>query len=308
MMSSESGRVRPVPNAGWDERIHVFQYGRLVTIFAIVSRRYVVLIDTLLNRRAATAVLDHLRDHLSDRQLLVINTHADWDHCWGNGVFDGPQATRRAPIIAHRLCRARMLAPELRAELAQMQRESPETFADVLLVPPTIVFDDSLLIDGGDLTFEVTHTPGHQPDHLAIYVPEITTLFAGDAAEQPIPHLADLSTLPLLRESLRRLAAYDATTAFYCHARGITSPQLIHDNIAYFDELERRVRESPLPPLESLNGAADWERLIDFPFAQVRGAEGMADDERESYRANHRRAIEAMLRWINDSQRGRSEP
>lgn len=307
-MTPDSRHVQPVPNSGWDERVHLFQYGRLVTSFAVVSQRYVVLIDTLLNRRAALAVLEHVRGQMVDRQLLVINTHADWDHCWGNGVFDGAEATHRAPIVAHQLCRMRILSDESRDELARMQRESPETFGDVLLVPPTIVFNDSLLIDGGDLTFELTPTPGHQPDHISIYVPQIKTLFVGDAAEQPIPYLAELATLPALRESLQRLAAYDSRTAFYCHARGISGPQVIHANIAYFDELERRVRESALPPLESLIGATDWEARIDFPFEQVQGVAGMAADEREAYRDNHRRAIEAMMRWINASQHGRSAP
>lgn len=301
-------QVQPVPNTGWDERIHAFQYGRLVTVFAIVSARYVVLIDTLLNRHAAAAVLASLRNQLTDRQLLVINTHADWDHCWGNGVFDGPEVMYHAPIIAHQLCRERILSSESRAELAQMQHEAPEVFGDVLLVPPTIVFNNTLVIDGGDLTLELIHTPGHQPDHSSIYIPEIRTLFVGDAAEQPIPYLADFATLPLLRESLQRLAAYDAQTAFYCHARGITSPQVIHDNIAYFDEVERRVRESSLPVLESFDEATDWEALIDFPFEQVRGVERMAADEREAYRDNHRRALAAMTHWIKNVPHGRSTP
>jgi glyoxylase-like metal-dependent hydrolase (beta-lactamase superfamily II) len=308
-MHAPTPTTQPVANAGWDDRIHVFQHGRLVTVFAVVSTRYVVLIDTLLNRRAAAAVINTLRDHLAGRRLLVINTHADWDHCWGNGLFDGPDATHPAPIIAHRRCRERILSPESRAELAQMRHESPDTFADAELIAPSIVFDDSVTIDGGDLTFELTHTPGHQPDHISIYIPEIKTLFVGDAAEQPIPYLADLATLPALRESLQRLAAYDSRTAFYCHARGITSPHLIHANIAYFDALERRVRESSLPPRESLNDSTDWESLVGFPFEQVAGSETLDADERESYRSNHRRAIEAMIGRIDDSrQRERTEP
>ena len=55
--------------------------------------------------------------------------------------------------------------------------------------PPTLrscfSVNGRLLIDGGDLTLALLPTPGHTIDHYALYIPEINTLLAADAAELP---------------------------------------------------------------------------------------------------------------------------
>src|SRR5215210_2275081 len=110
--------VSLVPNQGWDPRILVCRWGTLVDTFIVVSERYVVLIDTLINRRTAEALLEMARPHLVGRQLLAVNTHADWDHAWGNHVFAGPVAALTAPIIASRHCAERLRSEEARQKLA----------------------------------------------------------------------------------------------------------------------------------------------------------------------------------------------
>lgn len=293
--------VELVPNAGWDPRIRVFQYGRLVTAFAVVSERYVVLIDTLVNVATAQMMLSAVIEELVGRQLLVINTHADWDHSWGNAAFAGPGALHPAPIIAHRLCRDRLLAEEAWHELAEMQQRDGDLFAGLRLQPPTLVFDGHLTIDGGDLRFELLHTPGHQPDHISVWLPELRTLFVGDAAEVPLPYVAHPATLPDLRVSQVRLLALEPERAFYCHAHRSTRAgdpglHVLRDNIGYFDTLEQRVRGAlAAGHLPAQPAAEELETLIGFPFEQVPGIAGLDADEQVSYRGNHQLAIAAML-------------
>jgi glyoxylase-like metal-dependent hydrolase (beta-lactamase superfamily II) len=290
--------LRHVANQGWDQRIRVFQYERLVTTFAVISMRYVVLLDTLLNRTMAGMMLDAVRDELrAGRQLLVINTHADWDHAWGNAAFVGPDALHVAPVIGHRLCRERLLSSEAQAELAQKQTAEPQLFADVRLMPPTITFAGSLTIDGGDLTIELIPTPGHTPDHLSIWIPEIQTLFTGDAAEIPFPSVGSPDDLPYLRASLKQLQALDPTTTFYCHAPGYFHPAGVQANIAYFDEVEQRVvtalTADRIPAV--IDETTDVEALIDYPFDDVPDTAGLDQQERALYRSGHHQAIRAML-------------
>jgi glyoxylase-like metal-dependent hydrolase (beta-lactamase superfamily II) len=288
------------PNTGWDDRILVFQYARLVTCFALVSQRYAVLIDTLINRSNATAMLATIEEKLDHgRQLLVINTHADWDHCWGNMAFVGENPILPAPIIAHRLCRERLLGEAVREQLATMQRDEPHLYADVRLQPPTISFTDRLLIDGGDLTFELIHTPGHTPDHVAVWVPEISTLFAGDAIEAPLP----FGTLPQLRTSLERLAALKPAAVFACHAPGSFSPTLLDDNLRYFNELEQRVADALAAdriPRE-IDDATDVEALVGYPFANVPQLFPLLPDEVAMYQTGHRDGIRAMIAFLRGS-------
>src|SRR4051794_6452135 len=111
--SAARDRVELVPNAGWDPRILVCRCAPTVDAFIVVTARYVVLIDTLINPATARAMLTFARQHLTGgRSLLVVNTHADWDHCWGNQLFSSPAAEAPAPIIASRRCAEQFRSPE----------------------------------------------------------------------------------------------------------------------------------------------------------------------------------------------------
>src|SRR4051794_6073995 len=234
--------VALVPNQGWDARILVCRCGPLVDTFIVVSERYVVLIDTLINQRTAEALLEIAREHLIGRQLLVVNTHADWDHAWGNHVFAGSSPMPPAPIIASRRCAERLRSEASQRKLAEMRASEPGRFDDVRLTPPSVLFEQRLVIDGGDLTLELFATPGHQPDHISVFIPDIRTLLPGDAAELPFPFVESAAALPAMRDSLTRMAALDAQTALYCHAPVTSGPGLLQQNMAYFDTIEQRCR------------------------------------------------------------------
>ena len=295
----QQDRVELVPNGGWDARVLVCRCAPLVDAFIVVTARYVVLVDTLLNPETARAMLDLARPHLTAGRLpLVVNTHADWDHCWGNQLFAGPDAELLAPIVGSRRCAARLRSPEAAATLATMQGDEPGRFDAVRLVPPTLVFDDRLTIDGGDLTLDLLATPGHTDDHLSLFIPAIGLLLAGDAAETPFPFAPDAAGLPALRASLARLDALGATSALYCHAPVTSGPALVRANSAYFDALEAQCRAAlargiPAQPADD----ADVEALVGFPFAAVPGA---ADAEAAGwgYAAAHRKHIRLMLEHL----------
>jgi glyoxylase-like metal-dependent hydrolase (beta-lactamase superfamily II) len=169
------------------------------------------------------------------RHLLVINTHADYDHAWGNSVFAELDSRYPAPIIGHAKTRARLLGQEARDGLAKKQAESSR-FASVRLAPPDVTFTDGLEVDGGDLSLRLIPTPGHTPDHVAVWVPEIRLVLAGDAAEHPFPHVDSPHNLPTLRKSLHTLIDLQPASVLPCHG-GTTDPDLPARNLAYFDEV-----------------------------------------------------------------------
>lgn len=87
-MVDHTNDVQLVANAGWDERILVCRNGELVDTNIIITRRYVVVVDTMINPATAGALLDLARRYTEGkRSLLAINTHADYDHAWGNQTF-----------------------------------------------------------------------------------------------------------------------------------------------------------------------------------------------------------------------------
>jgi glyoxylase-like metal-dependent hydrolase (beta-lactamase superfamily II) len=285
-----------LPNDGWDTRLHWFRAGDEVDTFALITQRYLVIVDTMSTPELAADVMQALQRVRQGRQLLVINTHAHYDHCWGNALFSDTDGRYAAPIIGHARMRDVLLSQHTQDELAHTQQENPR-FAQVRLVPPTITFTDSLQIDGGDLTLDLIPTPGHCDDHIAIWIPQIWLLLAGDAAEHPFPHVTRAEDLPLLRASLEQMLALDPQFVVPCHG-GTTDPGLLRRNLNYFDEVAHRclqARETGIVP-------EDWDtndQLADalhFPFAEALQLTG-ADPARTSeiYQRFHRDALRATL-------------
>jgi glyoxylase-like metal-dependent hydrolase (beta-lactamase superfamily II) len=271
MVMSEDAipQLSELPNGGWDTRLRVFRAGDEVDTCALITQRYVVLVDTMSTPKLATGILESVRPALQGRQLLVVNTHADWDHCWGNAVFATPGGSHPAPILGHEVARERLRGEEERQKLAERQQAEPR-FADVRLVPPTLTCADGMRIDGGDLTLELLPTPGHTPDHLAVWVPELRLLLAGDAAEHPFPCVYDAVTLPALLASLHSLAALNAVTLIPCHG-GTTDPGLPARNLAYFAAIERHARAAQAAGALPSNWAErdDLPARIGFPFDEA---------------------------------------
>lgn len=293
-----SDTVALAPNAGWDQRILVCRCGTLVDTFIVVTERYVVLVDTLINARTAAALLEIARPHLAGRQLLAVNTHADWDHAWGNHHFSGPSAVLPAPIIGTRLCAERLRSAEAQQKLSTMRANEPGRFDDVILTPPDLLFEERLAIDGGDLTLELFATPGHRPDHIAVFIPEISTLLPGDAAELPFPFVDSAKSMPAMRGSLARMAALAPTTALYCHAPVDSGPGLLGQNMAYFDTIEQRCRDALARGVPAKPDAADIEALVGFPFAEALPAGADAQALEGFYRPGHQAALRAMLEHL----------
>lgn len=147
----------------------------------ILGERYTIVFDTLYSPRDMVPVLALAGGRR--RPILVINSHADYDHAWGNAAFPG------VPIIGHAACRERLLVEG--DALLEKQREDPEEYATSSLVPPDLVFTDTMRIDAGGFTVVLHHLPGHTRDCLVAHIPEHRLLLAGDCAETPIPLLND---------------------------------------------------------------------------------------------------------------------
>jgi len=193
----------------------------------ILGETVSAVVDTLIRPEDMTPVRDLLARH--GRPTLVVNTHADWDHTWGNAAFPD------TPIIAHRLCRAAMLTQGQR-KLEEKQAEEPERYRDVTIVPPTITFSEFMDIDLGGMTLSIHHLPGHTADEAVVHLPEAGFLFAGDAAEWPIP-TTEVGPLRPWADALRMWAARDDVRTVVPSHGPVSDAQLLHDNAAYLDAL-----------------------------------------------------------------------
>lgn len=219
--------VVEAPPAGVDARIRRFRAGQEVDTFAVICERLVVIVDTHSTPALMQRELVLLTRDLATRPALVFLTHADYDHAWGTEALPG------VPIVGHRLCHERLAGDLGPSDLAAMRAEQPGRFDDLTLIPPTIVFDDGITIDGGDLTLVAIPTPGHCADHVSLWIPEIATLLPGDAAEQPFPHVTTRADIDTAVASLDRLAALDPAIVLPCHG-DTTDAAILDRNRAYF--------------------------------------------------------------------------
>lgn len=132
--------------------------------------------------------LSHPRDMsgylplIGDRQLIIVYSHADWDHIWGTAGLPH----QRAVIVGHKTCLARF-AKDVPATLREKQLAEPGLWDDVRLVAPNREFDDETALDLGSMTLILHQLPGHTPDSIVGFVPERGLLLMGDAAETPFP-------------------------------------------------------------------------------------------------------------------------
>lgn len=205
---------------------------------------YTLLIDTL----SRPADLDEAREGVLSRgkPLIIANSHADWDHWWGNAAFPD------APVIAHHLTRERQHR-EGKRTLTRMQRDNPEAFGGVVLRPATIGFEGRLDIDLGDLTVELHALPGHTRDCIVAFMPQRRLLFAGDVAEVPIPLLNEgpVGNWP---DNLDHWAERTRTVV---PAHGeIGGPELLQRNAAYL----RSLTEDPQRAIPELEAAPSFYR------------------------------------------------
>lgn len=223
---------------GLDERIIVLRAGEVVDAVFVRTKRFSVLVDTLDTPETCRAALDLLGEREHDRPLIVVNSHMDWDHFWGNAAV-----ADRAVIIAHEKALERFLDRSTEEVLRRKSAEDAR-FQGIALSAPTMTFTDRLVLHGGDLTLELMHTPGHTPDHVSVWIPELRTCLAVDAVEKPIPKVwsDDPSDLRRLVNSLHLIQDLKAEHVVLAHGH-TAAPSIVSQNIRYFEALAKRVRE-----------------------------------------------------------------
>lgn len=272
---------------GLDDRIVVVRAGDEVDAVFVSTERFNVLVDTLGTPSLCRRALDLLADRMRDRPLIVVNSHMDWDHFWGNS------AIKEAPIIAHQSAIERLRHPSALQTLEQKKKMEPR-FDEVELVSPTLTFNGgSMTLHGGDLTLHLLHTPGHTPDHLAVWIPELETCLAVDAVEHPIPEVWSSSPddLRSLRFSLNTIRSLKPKQLVLAHGQ-TRDPVTLDRNIAYFEDIQQAVDLLPASALakEALHERQGMrlEDFVDLPM-------GMSSDAQEFYDRCHRSNLEATV-------------
>jgi glyoxylase-like metal-dependent hydrolase (beta-lactamase superfamily II) len=290
--------VTEVPNT-WDARVRMFSAGDEVDCFVVLTQRYAVVIDTFSTPEDAAQMIELVRPELESstrprRQLLVVNTHQHYDHVWGNSLF-AMGGEFAAPILANVHSRELLHPHQVQLMVKQMQ---DGRFANVELRDPSLYFFGGFAIEGGDLSLDLIPAPGHSPDQVVVWIPEISVLLAADALEFPFPYVANPADLPVMLETMRNLQALNPKTVLPCHG-GVHDASLIDRNLAYFAALETNVKKA-LPKLTS--GWRELENLSDlvgFSFEDAVKSLGLEPASVESiYQEFHQTNLAATVEGL----------
>ncbi|MEJ3404553.1 MBL fold metallo-hydrolase [Rathayibacter sp. YIM 133350] len=155
-----------------------------------------LLVDTRCNPREARELAAEIADVFSVTVTDVVNTHAHYDHAFGNQVFASTARIHgHANIPAHF---DQFERPRLQAWTANPSGAPQYDWTDVVLTAPTELVDAEQGIDLGGRSIElVPLPPGHTDTDLAVHVPDAGVWFVGDVVEESGPPMYGSGAYPL---------------------------------------------------------------------------------------------------------------
>nr|WP_230199388.1 MBL fold metallo-hydrolase [Bacillus ndiopicus] len=188
----------------------ISEYGHWEKVhsFLLLGNHKAILIDTGLG-------IDNIRritNQLTNLPIEVITTHVHTDHIGSHGEFE--------KIYVHEADKEWLVhgikgltIEQIRKDISRdITKPTPVTFNPATYQPfqgePTDVLNDGDLIELGNRTLKIYHTPGHSPGHICIFDETNGYLFTGDLLYDETPVYAFYpSTSPVdLIASLERMA------------------------------------------------------------------------------------------------------
>lgn len=183
---------------GWAEVADgVFQrrYNPLdISVCVVRGRDGLLLVDTRSSPQQADEVRSHLHELGSQPVVAVVNTHAHFDHTFGNQIFTGIPIYGHVRVPAHlEVYEAPMLADWL------VRGEEPvEEWTAVRITEPTVLVGQELRLVVGDRVVDLLHLGrGHTDNDLVLQVPDAAAWLVGDLVEESGPPMYGSGCFPL---------------------------------------------------------------------------------------------------------------
>jgi glyoxylase-like metal-dependent hydrolase (beta-lactamase superfamily II) len=155
--------------------------------------------DTRSSHRQADEIRADLRELSALPVRWVVNTHAHFDHSFGNARF-GPDSDLGAPIYAHERVPAHLDTYErpMLAELIAAGEEPRDEWAEIVITPPTVLVGEAMPLDLGGTEVELRHLGrGHTDNDLLVHMPATGVWLTGDLVEESGPPVYGSGSFPL---------------------------------------------------------------------------------------------------------------
>lgn len=194
-------------------------------LYAIDCPKRIFIIDTFLGPEPMEEVKSQLnKEGITEKPYIVFNTHADYDHFWGNQSFEG------SIIIAHEQAFKRVRTQGKQG----LHQYSAQAIGTVRLTPPNLVFRKRIaFIEEG---VEFFYTPGHTGDSSSCYDSNDKVLLPGDNLEAPYPYI-NLLNLKEYTQSLEEYKRLETKAIIPGHDPPQYDGKLLNENLAYIHNI-----------------------------------------------------------------------
>lgn len=171
-----------------------------ISIVVIEGADGLLLVDTRVQPSEAEQLAADIAARFVRPVRWVVNTHAHFDHTFGNQVF-GPSSATDAAIYGHARIAAHFAefeGPRLAAWRADPAREPDRQWHDVEITAPTHPIDRRVELDLGDRIVELRpQPPAHTDTDLVLFVPDARVWLLGDLIEESGPVMYGSGSFPL---------------------------------------------------------------------------------------------------------------
>ncbi len=242
-----------------------------------------LLVDTLFDLKLTGEMLETLRASIpaSAKIDVLVNTHADGDHTFGNQLVEGARIiatqgtvedfARFDPAVLENVC----LNAEQFGSAGVFMRECfrPFDFSGIVLTPPTETFSGTLDIMVGSKKVQLIEVgPAHSLGDALIYVPDDKVLYTGDILFTEGTPIAWYGPVKRWIDVCDRVLDMDVETIVAGHGPISTKDDVrrMRDYLLYITEQARPLYDAGLDYLEAayrldLGQYRDWndaERVV----------------------------------------------
>ena len=213
----------------------------------VVGQERALVIDTRSFHEHGMQLLASVRE-VTDLELVVVNTHAHYDHCFGNSAFRDSQIYAHVGAAEELRRSGEGQREQVEAHLRRTQRgDMADAMAATEIVLPFYLVEEDTKIDLGGRVVELLYAGrGHTDHDLAVAVPDAGVVFAGDLVEEGAdPAMEDAFPLEWA-QTLRALADKDAAAQAQIWVPGhgdVVDRAFVHEQADVLAELASRCAE-----------------------------------------------------------------
>lgn len=257
--------------------VHVRRHEELnLNCGLVVGEERALLVDTRSYHRHGMELLEAVRE-VTDREIVVVNTHAHYDHCFGNSAFRDSQIYAHSGAAVELQRSGEDQREQVVAHLRRTHRDDMATdMQDTEIVMPFYLVDQDTTLDLGGRDVELVYAGrGHTDHDLAVAVPDAGVVFAGDLVEEGAdPAMEDAfpqEWAQTLRALLEREAVQGADVWVPGHG-DVVDRAFVEEQAELLDDLAARCAEVVAAPGVGVDAFVNACRGIGLETSTVREA------------------------------------